>query len=67
MVLGYCAIDLFNEVFTLAQVEVIVNLTIQKRMAEFYTWRRRTGDQLKTWATTIKADLETLSGPRVLG
>ncbi len=31
------------------------------------TWRRRTGGQLKTWATTIKADLEPLSGPRVLG
>ncbi len=23
-----------------------------------HTWRRRTGGQLKTWATTIKADLE---------
>ncbi len=32
------------------------------------TRRRRTGDQLKTWATTIKADhLEPLSGPRVFG
>ncbi len=31
------------------------------------TWRRRTGGQLKTWATTIKADLEPLSGPRVFG
>ncbi len=30
-------------------------------------WRRRTGCQLKTWATTIKADLEPLSGPRVFG
>ncbi len=31
-------------------------------------WRRRTGDQLKTaWATTIKTDLEPLSGPRVFG
>ncbi len=29
------------------------------------TWRRRAGGQLKTWATTIKADLEPLSGPRV--
>ncbi len=28
------------------------------------TWRRRAGDQLKTWAITIKADLEPLSGPR---
>ncbi len=28
------------------------------------TWRRRTGGQLKTWATTIKADLEPLSGSR---
>ncbi len=25
------------------------------------TWRRRTGGQLKTWATTVKADLEPLS------
>ncbi len=25
-------------------------------------WRRRAGDQLKTWATTIKADLEPLFG-----
>ncbi len=31
------------------------------------TWRRRTGGQLKTWATTIKADLEPLSGSRVFG
>ncbi len=29
------------------------------------TLRRRAGGQLKTWATTIKADLELLSGPRV--
>ncbi len=31
------------------------------------TWRRRAGAQLKTWATTIKADLEPISGPRVFG
>ncbi len=31
------------------------------------TWHRRVGGQLKTWATTIKADLEPLSGPRVFG
>ncbi len=31
------------------------------------TWRRRAGGQLKTRATTIKADLEPLSGPRVFG
>ncbi len=31
------------------------------------TWHKRTGDQLKTWSTTIKADLEPLSGPRVFG
>ncbi len=31
------------------------------------TWRRRAGGQLKTWATTIKADLEPISGPRVFG
>ncbi len=31
------------------------------------TWRRRAGGQLKTWATTIKADLEPLSGPQVFG
>ncbi len=31
------------------------------------TWRRRTGGQLKMWATTIKADLEPISGPRVFG
>ncbi len=29
------------------------------------TWRRRTGGQLKTWATTTKADLEPIFGPRV--
>ncbi len=31
------------------------------------TWRRRARGQLKTWATTIKADLEPLSGLRVFG
>ncbi len=31
------------------------------------TWRRRAGGQLKTWATSIKADLEPISGPRVFG
>ncbi len=31
------------------------------------TWRRRAGGQLKTWATTIKTDLEPISGPRVFG
>ncbi len=31
------------------------------------TWRRRAEGQLKTWATTIKADLEPISGPRVFG
>ncbi len=31
------------------------------------TWRRRPGGQLKTWATTIKVDLEPISGPRVFG
>ncbi len=31
------------------------------------TWRRQAGGQLKTWATTIKADPELLSGPRVFG
>ncbi len=30
-------------------------------------WRTRVGGQLKTWATTIKADLEPFSGPRVFG
>ncbi len=29
------------------------------------TWRRQAGGQLKTRATTLKADLETLSGPRL--
>ncbi len=29
------------------------------------TWPRRIGGQLETWETTIKADLEPLSGPRV--
>ncbi len=33
----------------------------------FRAWRGRTGSQLKTWATTSKADLEPLSGPRVFG
>ncbi len=31
------------------------------------TWRRQTGGQLKTWATTLKVDLKPLSGPRVFG
>ncbi len=31
------------------------------------TWRRRARGQLKTWATTIRADLEPISGPRVFG
>ncbi len=31
------------------------------------TWRRRTGGQLKTWATKIKADLGPISGPRAFG
>ncbi len=31
------------------------------------TWRRRTGGQLKMQATMIKADMETLCGPRVFG
>ncbi len=30
-------------------------------------WRRRPGGQLKTWATTIKTDLEPVSGPRLFG
>ncbi len=30
-------------------------------------WRRRAGGQLKTWATTIKTDLEPHSGPRIFG
>ncbi len=31
------------------------------------TWHSRAGGQLKTWATAIKADLEPISGPRILG
>ncbi len=31
------------------------------------TWRSRTRGQLKTWETTIKADLEPIPGPRVFG
>ncbi len=31
------------------------------------TWRRRAGGQLKTWATTTKADPEPFSEPRVFG
>ncbi len=31
------------------------------------TWRRRAGGQLKTWATTFKADLEPIAEPRVFG
>ncbi len=30
-------------------------------------WSTRAGGQVKTWATTIKADLEPISGPRVFG
>ncbi len=32
-----------------------------------HMWRRRTGGQLKTLATTINANLEPISGPRVFG
>ncbi len=31
------------------------------------TWRRRTGGQLKTWATTLKEHLVRLIGPAVVG
>ncbi len=31
------------------------------------TWPKQAGGQLKTWATTIKADLEPIPGPRVFG
>ncbi len=31
------------------------------------TWRRRAEGQLKTWTSTIKADLEPISGPRIFG
>ncbi len=31
------------------------------------TWRRRTGGQLKTWATTLKEGLVRLIGPAVVG
>ncbi len=31
------------------------------------TWRRRTGGQLKTWATTLKEDLVRHIGPAVVG
>ncbi len=31
------------------------------------TWRRRSGGQLKTLVTTIKADLESFSLPRIFG
>ncbi len=31
------------------------------------TWRRRAGGQLKKWATTMKADMKSLSGPQVFG
>ncbi len=30
-------------------------------------WRRQAGGQLKTWITTIRADQEPISGPRVFG
>ncbi len=30
-------------------------------------WRRRVGGQLKTWATTVKANLEPISGPPAFG
>ncbi len=32
-----------------------------------HSWRKRTGGQLKTWAPTIRADLEPLFGQRVFG
>ncbi len=31
------------------------------------TWRKQTGGQLKTWATTLKEDLVRLIGPAVVG
>ncbi len=30
-------------------------------------WRKKRGDQLKTWMTTLKEDLARLSGPAVYG
>ena len=35
--------------------------------ASLPNWRKRIGGQLKTWASTIKDDLEVLSGPEVVG
>ncbi len=32
-----------------------------------WTWRKRTGGQLKTWATTLKKGLVRLIGPAVVG
>ncbi len=46
------------------EFELIKSLLLRKPHG---TWRRRAGGQLKTWATTIKADLEPISGPRVFG
>ena len=31
------------------------------------TWRKRAGGQMKTWATTLKADLARITGPTVVG
>ncbi len=44
-----------------AEGELIKNLPLQILTR---TWRKRTRGQLKTWATTIKADVELLFGPR---
>ncbi len=46
------------------EVELIKDLLI---LTPPRMWRRRAGRQLKTWATTIKADLESISGPLVFG
>ncbi len=44
--------------------EVINNLLL---LTQHLTWCRRAGGQPKAWASTIKADLEQISGPRVFG
>ncbi len=72
----------FEELWRRLWLARIPALLVQRRLRWFgHAARRPNGErikdllpptppargQLKTWATTIKADLEPLSGPRVFG
>ncbi len=48
---------------------ILVCCNMSRRWADLprRMWRTRAGGQLKTWATTIKADLEPISRPQIFG